>query len=96
MIKIQPIQAWKNGEQLKANLLNVYIVRDDLQTYCEFYYSLNSSGEGTEGNPIIVNQVIYEGNITMSGETYLAWDGDNNFAFSYIAQKLNLTLIETT
>lgn len=93
MRKIEPIQAWKNGEQLEANLLNVYIIRDDLQTYCEFYYSLNASGEGTEAMPLVIGQTLAEGNITMSGDTYLSWDGDNNFAFSYIAEKLNLTLI---
>ena len=96
MRKIQSIQAWKNGEQLEANLLNVYIIRDDLQSYCEFYYSLNTSCEGTEANPLIVGEKVAEGNETISGDTYLAWDGDNNFAFSYIAEKLNLTLIETT
>lgn len=93
MRKIEPIQAWKNGEQLEANLLNVYIIRDDLQTYCEFYYSLNTSGEGTEANPLIVGEKVAEGNEKISGDTYLAWDGDNDFAFSYIAEKLNLTLI---
>jgi hypothetical protein len=29
----------------------------------------------------------------MDGENYLAWDGDNDYAFTYIAEKLNLTLI---
>jgi hypothetical protein len=29
----------------------------------------------------------------MNGEDYLAWDGDNDYAYSYIAKKLNLTLI---
>jgi hypothetical protein len=93
MRKIQPIQAWKNGEQLEANLLNVYIIRDDLQSFCEFYYSLNTSGEGTEAMPLVIGQVVAEGNITMDGENYLNWDGDNDYAFTYIAEKLNLTLI---
>jgi hypothetical protein len=46
--------------------------------------------------PLVVGQMLAEGNVTMDGDTYLAWDGDNDFAFSYIAEKLNLTLIETT
>jgi hypothetical protein len=29
----------------------------------------------------------------MNGENYLLWNGDNNDAYSYIATKLNLTLI---
>jgi hypothetical protein len=93
MKKIQPVNAWKNGEQLEANLLNAIIIRDNMQDFAEFYYSLNAGGEGTETMPLIIGQVVAEGNITMSGDDYLAWDGDNNYAFTYIAEKLNLTLV---
>jgi hypothetical protein len=96
MKQIQPITIWKNGESQEANLLNAYIINDNLATSCSFYYSLNASGEGTEALPLVIGQTLADGNINMSGEQYLAWDGDNNFAFSYIAEKLNLTLIETT
>ena len=96
MKSIEPIAIWKNGESFEANLLDAYIINDNLATSCSFYYSLNASGEGTEAYPLVIGQTLAEGNVTMSGDTYLAWDGDNNFAFSYIAEKLNLTLIETT
>ena len=93
---IEPVTIWKNGESQEANLLNAIIINDNLATSCSFYYQLCASGEGTENYPLVVGQTLAEGNITMSGDDYLAWDGDNNFAFSYIAEKLNLTLIETT
>jgi hypothetical protein len=93
MKRIEPITAWKNGEQLEANLLNAYIINDNLQSSCSFYYSLNTSGDGTEAMPLVLGQVVAEGNITLDGENYLAWDGSNDYAFSYIAEKLNLTLI---
>jgi hypothetical protein len=93
MKKIQPVTAWKNGEQLEANLLNAYIINDNLQSSCSFYYSLCASGEGTEETPLVIGQTLADGNITMDIENYLAWDGDNNYAFTYIAEKLNLTLI---
>ena len=96
MKQIESVTIWKNGESQEANLLNAYIINDNLESSCSFYYSLNASGEGTETMPLVIGQTLAEGNITMSGEDYLAWDGDNNFAFSYIADKLNLTLIETT
>ena len=96
MKPIEPITIWKNGKSQEANLLNAIIINDNLATSCSFYYSLCASGVGTEPMPLIIGQTLAEGNITMSGEDYLAWDGDNNFAFSYIAEKLNLTLIETT
>ena len=93
MKQIQPITIWKNGESQEANLLNAYIINDNLATSCSFYYSLNASGEGTEAMPLVIGQTLAEGNITIDGENYLAWDGDNNYAFTYIAEKLNLTLI---
>lgn len=96
MKPIEAVTIWKNGESQKANLLNAIIINDNLQSSCSFYYSLNASGEGTEAYPLVIGQTLAEGNITMGGDQYLAWDGDNNFAFSYIAEKLNLTLIETT
>jgi hypothetical protein len=93
MRKIEPITAWKNGEQLEANLLNAYIINDNLQSSCSFYYSLCASGEGTEAMPLVIGQAVAEGNITMSGQDYIDWDNSNEAAFAYIAEKLNLTLI---
>lgn len=93
MKSIEPITIWKNGESQEANLLNAYIINDNLQSSCSFYYSLNASGEGTEAMPLVIGQTLAEGNVTMDGENYLLWNGDNNDAYSYIAEKLNLTLI---
>jgi hypothetical protein len=96
MKPIEPVTIWKNGESQEANLLNAYIINDNLESSCSFYYSLNASGEGTEAYPLVIGQTLADGNVTMSGDTYLAWDGSNDYAFSYIAEKLNLKLIETT
>ena len=93
MKKIEPVNIWKNGESQEANLLNAYIINDNLQSSCSFYYSLCASGEGTEETPLVIGQTLADGNITMDIENYLAWDGDNDYAFTYIAEKLNLTLI---
>jgi hypothetical protein len=95
MKRIQPVTAWKNGEQLEASLLNAIIVNDNLETACTFYYQLLTGGDGTEAMPISVGQSVAEGNISLSGEDYLSWSGDNAYAFEYIASKLNLILIET-
>lgn len=93
---IEQVTIWKNGESQEANLLNAIIINDNLATSCSFYYQLLSSGEGTEAMPLIIGQCLAEGNVTMSGEDYLAWDNSNEAAYVYIAEKLNLTLIETT
>ena len=93
MRKIEPVQVWKNGEQLEASLLNAIIVNDNLESSCTFYYQLLTGGDGTESMPIAVGQSVAEGNISLNGENYLDWNGSNDFAYSYIAEKLNLTLI---
>ena len=93
MKQIEPVTIWKNGKSQEANLLNAYIINDNLATSCSFYYSLNASGEGKEAMPLIIGQTLAEGNIAMTGQDYLAWDNSNEAAYVYIADKLNLTLI---
>jgi hypothetical protein len=94
MRKIEPVQVWKNGEQLEASLLNAIIVNDNLESACTFYYQLLTGGDGTEAMPITYGQSVAEGNISLNGEEYLEWNGRNDYAYDYIAEKLNLTLIE--
>ena len=93
MRQIEPITIWKNGQEKTANILNAYIINDNLETSCSFYYQLCEGGQGTEEMPLIQGNTLADGNVTMGGETYLAWDGSNDFAFSYIAEQLNLTLL---
>lgn len=93
MKQIEPILIWRNGESFEANLLNAYIINDNLATACTFYYQLCSSVEPTDEALLIINQSLTEGNITMSGEDYSNWDNSNEQAYSYIAEKLNLTIL---
>ena len=89
MKQIETIKIWKNGQSQEATILNAYIINDNLATSCSFYYQLCSSGE----QPDSIGQSLAEGNVTMDGENYLLWNGDNNDAYSYIASELNLTLL---
>jgi hypothetical protein len=92
MKKIEPVQVWKNGEQLEASLLNA-TSQDNLDNSCNFYYQLLVGGDGTEAMPIMYSVPVAEGALFLSGEQYLAWDGTNDAAYVYIAEKLNLTLL---
>ena len=89
MKQIETIKIWKNGQSQEATILNAYIINDNLATSCSFYYQLCSSGE----QPDSIGQSLAEGNVTMDGENYLLWNGNNNDAYSYIAAELNLTLL---
>ena len=85
MKNIQPIQIWKNGQSLTASILDAIIINDNLSSSCTFYWMLKEDGE--EG------QVLADGNTTMSGEDYDNWDGNNDYAFEYIAEQINVTII---
>ena len=93
MKSIESLPIWKNGESFEANLLNAYIINDNLESSCSFYYQLCSSGEGTEALPLVIGQTLADGNINMSGDDYINWDNSNDQAYSYSADKLNLTII---
>ena len=92
MKKIEPVSIWKNGQQLEANLLEA-TSQDNLIDSCTFYYQLLAGGDGTEAMPLTYHETLVQGSLNLTGDNYLAWDGSNDFAFTYIAEKLNLTLI---
>jgi hypothetical protein len=92
MKKIEPVQVWKNGEQLEASLLNA-TSQDNLDNSCNFYYQLLVGGDGTEAMPLMYSAPVAEGALSLSGEDYLSWNGSNDYAYEYIAEKLNLTLV---
>ena len=101
MKEIQPIQIWKNGEVKTASVLDAIIINDDLQSTCTFYWQIKEADtivpadEEVEGSAdqVIPGQTLDQGNTTVSGEEYLNWDGSNNYAYFYIAQTLNITLL---
>ena len=92
MRQIQPIEILLNGEVKIASILDAQITGDNLDSACLFYWMLKESdivvGELT-GSGLILS----EGNIVINGSDYINWDGSNNYAFSYIAQQLNVVLL---
>jgi hypothetical protein len=89
MKPIEPITIWKNGKSQEANLLAAYIINDNLESYCSFYYQICSTGE----QPDTIGQSLADGNVNMSGQDYLDWDNSNDAAYTYIAEKLNLVIL---
>jgi hypothetical protein len=87
MKNIQPIQIWKNGQQLTASVLDAIIINDNLSTSCTFYWMLKEDLDDEVG------QTLADGNTTMTGEDYDNWDGSNDYAFEYIATQINVTIL---
>lgn len=96
MRQIESVTIWNDGQEKTANILTAKIVQDNLETECNFFYELCEGGQGTEEMPLHQGISLVAGNVLMTGEDYLAWDNSNEAAYVYIAEKLNLTLIETT
>jgi hypothetical protein len=92
MRQIEPTQILLNGELKTASILDAQIISDDLDSSCLFYWMLK------EADIIVEDQVgsgliLSDGNMSISGQDYINWDGSNDFAFSYMAQQLNVVLL---
>jgi len=83
MKPISNFPVWVNGVYINATQFLLHINYDNLIDTVVFYYSLNTS----EGNKVT------DGNITMSGQDYLAWNGSNDYAWTWASKTLGLEII---
>jgi len=90
MKQIQPVQIWYKGQLINATIFNLYSINDNLIDTAVFYYALYS------GTLDELGILLSSGNITMSGTDYATYESSptsNDFAYSWGASQLNLTLI---
>jgi len=86
MKQIQPISIWYNGTLLPATIFNLQSINDNLIDSATFYYQLYSS----------TNIQLAQGNLTMTGEDYTTYSSSpssNDYAYTWGATQLNITLI---
>jgi hypothetical protein len=88
MKQISPVSIWKNGQNKTASILDAIIINDNLSTSCTFYWMLKEADQEEQAG-----QVLADGNATMTGEDYDNWDGSNDYAFDYIAEQINVTIL---
>jgi hypothetical protein len=91
MKTIDPVQIWNNGQTKTATLLDARIIDDNLTNFCTFYWQLMEAGSDIRPT----GSIIANGNCSMSGENYSDWNGSNNTAFEFIAEQINVTIVET-
>lgn len=82
MKQIEPISIWDNGQTQSAEILNAYAINDNLSNSATFYYALLDADK----------KQLAQGNLSMTGEVYQAWE-TNDYAYNWIAEQLNLTII---
>lgn len=86
MKQIQPVSIWYNGQIVQATIFNMVSISDNLITSATFYWQLFS----TE------NIQLAQGNLTMDGADYQSYStstSSNDYAYTWGASKLNLTLV---
>jgi hypothetical protein len=86
MKQIQPVSIWYNGSMIPATIFNLTSINDNLTDSATFYYQLFSAD----------NLQLAQGNLTMSGANYTTYSSStssNEFAYTWGANELKLTLV---
>ena len=86
MKTIEAVSIWDNGTVQEAKILNAYAINVTLSTSATFYYQLFA-----ENVDLTVGQQLAQGNLTMTGDAYQAWQ-TNEYAYDWVAEQLNLTI----
>jgi hypothetical protein len=82
MKNIQSIPTWVKGQAVTATIFNLRPIGGELFQSASFYFALLDSD--------LV--MVADGNLTMSGESYNEWGNDDEYAYNYAAEKLNLVI----
>lgn len=90
MKTIQPVTVWFNGEEIQATVLGAIAQNDNLVNSATFQYQLLQE-VSMSGSLYVYTQPVVTNSLTMTGEAYANW-GDNDYAYNWIAEQLNLTI----
>ncbi len=89
-MKIQPVSTWQNGQEVFATEFTMVSSYDNLIDQANFSYCLSRVVEDGTLYPLINAQM------PISGQDYIDWSlapDVNAWAYQWVANKLNLTLI---
>jgi len=91
MKQIEPVQIWTNGVSKTAEFLNANGINLTLGVSEKFEWLLYTKVTDAEGNES-AGECIANGNLTMEGAYYQAWQQDS-FAWEWVASQLNLVIL---
>lgn len=90
MKTINPVQVWFNGQEVQATILGAIAQNDNLVNSATFQYQLLKE-VSMPGSLYVYPQPLVTNYLTMTGEAYDNW-GNNDYAYDWIAEQLNLTI----
>lgn len=90
MKTIQPVTVWYGGQEVQATILGAIAQNDNLVNSATFQYQLLQE-ISQPGSTYVYTQPVVTNYLNMTGEAYDNW-GDNDYAYNWIAEQLNLTI----
>jgi hypothetical protein len=90
MKTITPVTVWYGGQEVQATILGAIAQNDNLVNSVTFQYQLLQEVSMPESLYVYTKSVVTN-YLTMTGEAYDNW-GDNDYAYDWIAEQLNLTI----
>ena len=95
--QIQPVSIWTASGVKSAEVFSAIIINDNMSSSATFYYELKAADVTTqdgEGNDVVTpGAVLQNGNCSMGGADYDAWDDSNDAAYDFIADSIGVTLV---
>jgi len=91
MKTIQAVSIWQNGQVKFATKLNLSIIYDNLRDSATFQYELLEVLIDSDG--LEYTSIVSQNNILMDGQDYQDWNGNNDYPYTWSANKLNLTIL---
>jgi hypothetical protein len=82
MKTIESIPTWVKGQAVTATIFNLRPIGGELFQSASFYYALLDSD-------LVVTA---DGNLSLTGEEYQAWNNSDNYPYEWAAEKLNLVI----
>jgi hypothetical protein len=83
MKTIQPVNIWNNGQSKEGVILNAYAINVTLGQYATFWWGILDADQ----------LQLAQGNLLMQGEDYTKWGANDAYAWEFVANSLNLTIV---
>lgn len=93
MKRIEPLPIWHNGVLKNAEYLDVKLNNMVFGKSASFNFSLYTAQETILEEGIGRGEILISGALLMDGNDYSNWGDDDDYVYTWSADKLNLTII---